>query len=451
MLSAREILDVKPPRFPLSRVRASKTKVSKMATIPELVRWPDFDDQVAALVPSDDPKNLLAPHFIDDRVLEMTTEADTQHAFLGNMATPALRATKHCRFVSNARLSPTSTLRGDFLLLKETRNMIAGKCKLHSAGWADIDDIIESFPGIIRVKRAVRQLFTYMCVAEVKYGILTSYGATWFFQRVPNQTTTLQVSRKFEFDDEPSVASCIWFLLQQNSRTMPYNGTLIAYYSTDDTDNEEEDDDEDDDGTSDSNYHPSPKRQKKRKQKRTPSGSHLKDMSVAQLERMDNPKQNMSEKHWSGLWMPTMDENNPSQVTAKTPVHGMTFDTIAQVKEIEHMWQDMVKLQGTVIPRMIASGIYQDRPIIVWQDMDTTIKIADLNANEKGKVLGLVRQVHRECKLLCGLQGDRNVVRLADTGELALFHLWNCTVPAPSRESFLEGVESVQKLLFGSG
>jgi len=403
------------------------------------------------------PPTLMA----DSTFVRMESERDTENVAITNLITSALRASAGCYITTDSTYmvalneddNDLSTIQADIVLGKGGLPFIAGECKLNTYKWTVLRrNLIDAYHHNRRdpnIKRAVRQLFSYMCAAGVEFGFMTTYGTTWFARRVRDRPDVLQITNGFSYNSaNPSVAHCLWYLLNQPLYTFDELTRFVPYYSLEDSG--EDKDGPSSDESSGSEFRgkrgrPDDDRDARGTGRRLRSESRkgtLEKIPQDQLEISEPPTDELMKPEKKGLWTPKHDENTKLQVHVQSLPEG-------QLWRIAGLWESLEELQGTVVPRIVSYGMFGDQPVIVWQEMDASISLPDLSLNERAEVLGLVRKIYRECMLAVELQGDDNIVRLPETGQLALFDLVDHVRDVSNRFEFLEVAKGVQRRLFG--
>lgn len=80
-----------------------------------------------------------------------------------------------------------------------------------------------------KIGEIVRQLFGYMCIDELQYGILTTYDQTWFFKRPKETPGHLLISDCIRTDHKsPTLLQSIHYFLDQLATTDPFSSLYEA-------------------------------------------------------------------------------------------------------------------------------------------------------------------------------------------------------------------------------
>ena len=65
--------------------------------------------------------------------------------------------------------------------------------------------------------KIIRQVFTYMVNLCTRYGVISTYLGTWFLRRKHGSELEVEISTRFVHDArDPSVARCLWYLLNRS-------------------------------------------------------------------------------------------------------------------------------------------------------------------------------------------------------------------------------------------
>ena len=454
-------LRIIPPAFPFVAFGTQLRRSAAQSYPDSIEPWDDFIENVLAF-PIDDQQQLFSDTaFVTPNQLQLNSEMEIQHAFFTNVIHPVVRGDAAIRIKMNQCVVGRKAF-CDFRLHNcATHCRVIGEMKPNFIGYEDDDDDADlvgmwadqATGGIARVQRQIRQLFGYMVHERTRYGFLSMYNLTWFFCRAPNRV--LRISPAIRIDNaNPTVAQCIWYLLQRNDGFMAREPGQDLYFSGEghpsnpESNLDDSTSDEADDPSLVRNVEPlSSSRPVTRSHKRARTESHGEeipkldayDLQLADTEIVE-PNSILRPVTFSPL--DANGDRKPMDATAwMFPDSKMSWFALDLMSELQ------------CFPKVLTQGrLPSGKIVIVTESVSPIPHNASLTTNEKVQALDRLRALFRAGYYLVDGISLKQLVYKMENGKRCVFlgDIFHSVREIAHKQDKTKCAAAFQKMLFGS-
>jgi hypothetical protein len=199
LLSLREFLAQIPPALDFQLQSQSQTTNSNFFVVPAFQKWDSFQNDIHAIY-----QRLLDQcsvengfHIFQFSTTKIIQESTLQAMFHQNVLDPLKRVFNSLDYSApiGSEFNPDLVI---FMVHQAHRNLPIEVKTLNTCP----EDVYASYSEAAKNQWPVRQIYTYMCSRQIKYGVLTRYDLTYFFHVIiEGNSIILEVSDPIPLKD----------------------------------------------------------------------------------------------------------------------------------------------------------------------------------------------------------------------------------------------------------
>ena len=383
-----QLLELPAPLLNFSPNGSYVTESGNPFDVKDVHLWKDFSNEVLAF-DLDNLQEYASPSFFHADA-PRSIEAEVMLPFTINfgLRLNILGVDLHCEY------STDGSGRADVLLRKGMAKLPC-EIKFPRDRWLFVNDLAECYKREQNSlskrndewSKVIRQIFTYMVRLETRYGVISTYEGTWFVRRKPGSELEVEISSRFYPESQnPSVARCLWYLLNREDHRFRDNimpDLYVAPKEDSGSSGPERSDPEDK-----SYRRPS----QRRREDEAEDDSRPRKSPRLTKETVESLQENLAvecreskEMFARGRWM-----GQPCTV--------VFVPSLDDLDSVVSAMDTLEKLQGQRIPKLLSYGIVNSRYVLVLQpDIEPVGKDPreSMSDPEKVEASEAMRQIHR--------------------------------------------------------